>query len=59
MLASEVGALGLGDWGTAHASAVLRFSGLPREASVVSCQQYNLPVPVQQYTWGRLKSLYR
>jgi len=45
--------------GTAIANAVLRFTGLPPGVGVVSCQSYNLPVPAQPATWGRLKAVYR
>jgi len=51
----------LGDYpaGTAKANAVLRFAGLPPGISVVSCQSYDVPVPAQAATWGRVKSVYR
>jgi hypothetical protein len=45
--------------GTSQATAVLRFSGLPAGVTVVSCQSYDLPVPAQPATWGRLKAVYR
>jgi len=45
--------------GNSQATAVLRFSGLPPGVSVVSCQSYNVPVPAQAATWGRVKSVYR
>ena len=41
------------------AQAVIRFSGLPPGAYVISCQNYDLPVPTQASTWGRIKSQYR
>jgi hypothetical protein len=59
LLAAELGASGVGYEGEAHASGVLRFSDLPKGTYVISCQNYNLPVQVQQHTWGRLKSMYR
>lgn len=59
VLVAELLVVGRGIEGRAHASAVMRFSGLPPGASVISCQSYNLPVQVQQQTWGRVKSIYR
>jgi hypothetical protein len=48
-----------GTTGDAHATGVLRFSGLPQGAYVVSCQGYDLPVPTLQSSWGQIKALYR
>jgi hypothetical protein len=35
------------------------FRGLPAKARVMSCQAYNVPVPVRSLSWGALKSSYR
>ena len=45
--------------GAVQATAVLQFSDLPAGAYVTSCQGYDLAVPTQATTWGRVKSLYR
>jgi hypothetical protein len=58
-LACVLGAMGLTDGGSASATATLRFSDLPVGASVVSCQNYNLPVAALGSTWGRVKASYR
>jgi hypothetical protein len=46
-----------------HASqgtGVLRFSGLPPGAAVISCQGYaSGPTPTQRASWGRVKIVYR
>jgi hypothetical protein len=44
---------------SAAATADLRFSGLPEGVTVVSCQGYDLPVPVAGSTWGRIKATFR
>jgi hypothetical protein len=59
LLMSEMGVLGKGMEGVVGGVAILRFSGLPPGSRVTSCQKYNVPVQVQQHTWGQLKSLYR
>jgi hypothetical protein len=45
--------------GTIQASATLHFSGLPPGASVISCQNYDLPVPTNSSTWGGVRARYR
>lgn len=45
--------------GEAYVFAFLRFSGLPEGYSVVSCQNYDVPVATRNVTWGKLKSAYR
>jgi hypothetical protein len=45
--------------GESRGVATLRFRGLPANVSVVSCQQYGLPVPAAVTSWGSVKSLYR
>lgn len=45
--------------GDSRGVATLRFRGLPAGISVVSCQQYALPVPAAIASWGSLKALYR
>ena len=45
--------------GMGHATATLRFRGLPAGYSVVSCQGYALPTPARSSSWGRLKAAYR
>lgn len=45
--------------GTIHASATLHFSGLPPGAYIVSCQNYDMPVPAKSSSWGGVKARYR
>lgn len=45
--------------GTTVGVATLRFRGLPANTSVISCQQYALPVPAAVASWGSMKALYR
>jgi hypothetical protein len=49
--------------GGSHASqgtGVLRFSGVPAGAAVISCQGYaSGPTPTERASWGRLKLVYR
>lgn len=45
--------------GEAYVFAFLRFSGLPEGYSVVSCQNYDVPVAVHPVTWGGVKAVYR
>lgn len=45
--------------GAAHATATLRFRGLPSGYSVASCQGYNLRTPARPSSWGGVKALYR
>lgn len=55
----------LGTWGggpgvgSAHATASLRFRGLPAGYSIVSCHGYALTTPARSASWGGVKSLYR
>jgi hypothetical protein len=45
--------------GDAYVFAFLRFTGLPAGYSVISCQNYDVPVPAHPITWGGVKALYR
>jgi hypothetical protein len=61
-LQTNLGTSGSGsdEWtGAAHATATLRFRGLPKGYSIVSCQGYDLPVPARPTPWGEVKALYR
>ena len=56
--------LGASTWsiegGNASVSGILRFSDLPPEAGVSSCQGFlQAPTPVRAGSWGQLKSRYR
>jgi hypothetical protein len=45
--------------GEAKATGLIRFRGLPEGYSVVSCQNYDVPVPAHALSWGGVKALYR
>lgn len=45
--------------GQVHSTAVIHFTGLPQGAYVISCQNYDLPVPTNSRTWGSVKAAYR
>ena len=58
-VASSLYGVGYVPFGRVSATAILRFAGLPAGTSVVSCQGYDLPVPVLVTTWSRVKASYR
>ena len=45
--------------GWATVTGEIRFRGLPAGYSVVSCQNYDVPVPAHTSSWGGVKALYR
>jgi hypothetical protein len=55
----RISASGLHPGGSANTFSELWFSGLPAGARVVSCQDYDVPVPARAGTWGELKAIYR
>jgi len=59
LVAFSLDASGYSFQGSVHSTAVLHFSGLPTGAYVVSCQNYDLPVPAKVATWGNVKAAYR
>ena len=46
-------------YGDVRARAYLIFSGFPAGYGIVSCQNYDQPVPTRPTTWGGLKGIYR